>query len=69
MKLSARNIFKGTVKSIEIGPVNAELTLEVAPKLLITSIITRKSCEDLKLKVGKKAYAVIKASNVMIGVE
>lgn len=69
MKLSARNIFKGTVKSIEIGLVNAELTLEVAPKLLITSIITRKSCEDLKLKVGKKAYAVIKASNVMIGVE
>jgi molybdopterin-binding protein len=69
MKLSARNILKGTVKSIEIGPVNAELMVEVAPGLLITAIITKKSCEDLKLKVGKKAYAVIKASNVMIGVE
>lgn len=69
MKLSARNVLKGAVKSVAIGPVNAELTVEVAPGLLITSIITKKSCEDLKLKVGKKAYAIIKASSVMIGVE
>ena len=69
MKLSARNVLKGKVKAIEIGPVNAELMVEVAPGLLITSIITKKSCQDLKLKVGKKAYAVIKASSVMIGVD
>lgn len=69
MKLSARNSLKGTVKEIEIGPVNAEIGLEVAPGLKITSIITKKSCENLGLEVGKEAYAVIKASNVMIAVE
>ena len=69
MKVSARNILKGRVKSIDIGPVNAELMLEVAPNLLITSIITKKSCEDLGLKIGDKAYAVIKASSIMIGVD
>jgi molybdopterin-binding protein len=69
MKLSARNVLKGKIKSVEIGPVNAELTIEVAPGFSITSIITKKSCEDLKLKVGKKAYAVIKASSVMVATD
>lgn len=69
MKVSARNVLKGTVKSIDVGAVNVELTLEVAPGLLITSIITKKSYEELGIEVGKRAYAVIKASNVMIGVD
>ncbi len=69
MKLSARNVLKGKIKSVEVGPVNAELTLEVATGLLITSIITKKSCEYLRLKVGKKAYAVIKASSVIIATD
>jgi len=69
MKLSARNILKGTVKEIEVGPVNAEIDLEVAPGITITSIITKKSCDNLGLEVGKEAYAVIKASSVMIGTE
>jgi len=69
LKLNARNVLKGKIKSVEVGPVNAELTLEVAPGLLITSIITKKSCEDLRLKVRKKAYPVIKASSVIIATD
>ena len=69
MQLSARNAIKGTVKSVDIGAVNVEIVLEIAPGVEITSIITKKSCENLGLDVGKEAYAVIKASNVMMGVE
>lgn len=69
MKLSARNVLKGTVKSIEIGAVNVEVVVKVAPGLEITSIITKKSCENLGLEVGKEAYVIVKASNVMIGAE
>jgi molybdopterin-binding protein len=69
MKLSARNVLKGTIKTIEIGAVNVEVVVEVAPGLEIASIITKKSYEDLGLAVGKEAYVVIKASHVMIGME
>jgi len=69
MKLSARNIIKGTIKAVEIGAVNVEVSIVVAPGLEMTSIVTKKSCENLGLAVGKEAYAVIKASNVMIGTD
>jgi molybdopterin-binding protein len=69
MKISARNVFKGTVKAIEIGAVNVEVAVEIAPGMEMTSIITKKSCERLGLKVGKEAYVIVKASNVMIGTE
>jgi len=69
MKLSARNVLKGTVKSIEIGAVNAEVVVELAPGLEVVSIITKESCQSLDLDVGKEASVVVKASNVMIGVE
>lgn len=69
MKLSARNVIQGTVKNIDIGAVNAEISIEVAPGLVMASVITKKSLENLGLKVGEKAYAIVKASNVMIGVD
>lgn len=69
MRLSARNGLKGTIKAMDIGVVNVEVLIEIAPGIEITSIITKKSCENLGLKKGKEAYAVIKASNVMIGVD
>ncbi len=69
MKISARNVLKGVVKSIELGAVNAEVIIEVAPGMEISSIVTKKSCERLGLAVGKQAYAVIKASSVMIGTD
>jgi molybdopterin-binding protein len=69
MKLSARNILKGKVKEVVHGAVDSEVLLELAPGVEIVSIITKRSAEEMKLKKGKKAYAVIKASNVMLGID
>lgn len=69
MKISARNVLKGTVKSFETGMVNVEVILEIAPGLEITSVITKKSFEKLALEPGGVAYAIIKGSNVMLGVD
>ena len=69
MKLSARNQIKGTIIAIEEGAVNAIVHIEVAGGLTITADITKASVENLGLKVGQEAYAVIKASDVMVGVE
>lgn len=69
MKLSNRNTIKGTVKKIEIGAVNAEIILEVAPGVEVVSIITKASAERLGLSEGSEAYAVIKASDVAIAVD
>jgi molybdopterin-binding protein len=69
MKLSARNALPGTVRAIEEGAVNAEVTLELAPGLMVVSIITLDAMKNLNLKVGGKAYAVIKASSVMVAVD
>ena len=69
MKISARNALKGVVKRIEPGAVNAEMTLELPGGIEVVSIITKKSVATLGLTVGKPAYAVIKASNVMLGVD
>jgi len=69
MKLSARNALKGTIKAIDVGAVNVDVIVEVAPGIEVSSIITKKSYENLGLAEGKEVYAVIKASNVMIGVD
>lgn len=69
MKLSARNSLPGIVRKIEPGAVNAEITIELAPQLHVVSIITLDAVKSLKLKVGDRAYAVIKASSVMVAVD
>jgi len=69
MKVSARNSIPATVRAIEMGAVNAEVTLEVAPGLEVVSVITKEAVENLGLKPGRRAYAIIKASSVMVGVE
>lgn len=69
MKISARNTIKGTVKKVTTGAVNSEVTLEVSPGIEIISIITKSSAESLGLTEGKEAYAVIKASEVMIAID
>lgn len=69
MKLSARNSLSGTIRHIDLGAVNAEVTIEVAPGISIVSIITLDAARNLGLKEGQKAYAVIKASSVMVGVD
>jgi len=69
MKISARNKLPGVVKKIKPGAVNAEVTLELAPGLSVVSIITLDAVKSLGLKKGKIAYAVIKASSVIVGVD
>jgi len=69
MKLSARNVLKGTVVKVTHGAVNSEVVLELTPGIQVVSIITRQSAESLGLAEGSKAYAVIKASNVMMAVD
>jgi molybdopterin-binding protein len=69
MKLSARNVLKGTVKSILDGAVNCEVVVELPGGLEVVSIVTKHSVQSLGLAKGKPAYAVIKASNVMLGVD
>jgi molybdopterin-binding protein len=69
MKLSARNCLPGVICSIEKGAVNAEVTIELAPELKVISVITLDAVNALQLKVGDRAYAVIKASSVMIAVD
>jgi molybdopterin-binding protein len=69
MKVSARNALPGVVTNIKRGAVNAEVTLEIASGLTIVSVITLDAVKSLALKKGKIAYAVIKASNVIIGID
>jgi molybdopterin-binding protein len=69
MKISARNRLPGIVRRIELGAVNAAVTLEIAPGVEVVSIITKDAVSGLALIVGEQAYAVIKASSVMIGVD
>jgi molybdopterin-binding protein len=69
MKLSARNSLPGIVKSIEPGAVNAEVKIEVAQGVTIVSIITLDAIKSLNLKVGDRAYAIIKASSVMVAID
>jgi molybdopterin-binding protein len=69
MQLSARNQLKGTVKEVEHGAVNSEVTIELAGGIEVVSIITKQSAEKLEVSLGKAVYAVIKASDVMIATE
>jgi molybdopterin-binding protein len=69
MKLSARNQFKGKILEVKKGATTAHVRLEIAPGQVITSSITNEAVDELGLKIGGTAVAVIKASNVMIAVE
>ena len=69
MKLSARNILKGRIKSLKKGPISSVVVLEIAPGVEIVSTITSESSVALKLKKGQAAYAVIKSSSVLVGVD
>ena len=69
MKLSARNALKGKVKEVKAGAVNTEVIVELNGGEEIVSMISKDSAEKLGLKPGKEVYAVIKASNVMVGAD
>ncbi|TQD28771.1 molybdopterin-binding protein [Methanolobus vulcani] len=69
MKISARNSLKGTVKSVTPGMVNTEIVIELPGGAEITSIVTKSSAERLGIEVGKEAYAIVKASNVILATD
>jgi molybdopterin-binding protein len=69
MRISARNVLKGKIKQVTPGAVNSEIVVELAGGIEVVSIITKSSAERLALAPGKDAYAIIKASNVMIGTD
>ncbi len=69
MKLSARNVLKGKVVKVTAGAVNSEVIIELPGGQQVVSIITKSSAESLGLAKGKDAYAVIKASSVMVAVD
>jgi len=69
MRLSARNQLKGKVAEIKEGAVNAVVTIDIGGGNQITSVITVDSVKALGLKAGSEAYAVIKASSVMVAVD
>jgi molybdopterin-binding protein len=69
MKISARNQIPGTVKSITKGPVSTEVVIAIARGNEIVSSIPTHSAEHLKLHEGSKVFAIIKASEVMVGVD
>jgi len=69
MKISARNVLKGTVKRIVPGAVNSEVVIALPGGLEVVSVITKNSVESLGIQQGKEVYAVIKASSVMIAVD
>ena len=69
MEISARNTLKGKVINVMLGAVNAEVTIEVAPGIELVSVITKTSAERLGLAEGKEAYAILKATDVLMAVD
>jgi len=69
VKLSARNQLEGVVKSVEHGAVNSEVVIELPGGAEIVAVVTRSSAESLGLEAGRRAFAVVKASNVMVATE
>ena len=69
MRLSARNQLPGTITAIELGAVMAMVCLELDGGQQVTAAVTRASVEELGLTVGAPATAVIKSTEVVIGVE
>jgi molybdopterin-binding protein len=69
MRLSARNVLKGKVKKIVHGSINSEVVIELRGGDEVTAIITKESVASLKLAEGQTAYAVIKANQVIVGID
>jgi molybdopterin-binding protein len=68
MKISARNILKGKVVEVTKGATTSHVRLDVGGAI-VTASITNAAVDELKLVVGQQAYAVVKASDVMIAVD
>ena len=69
MKLSARNQFKGTVVGIQEGAVNGIVKIDIGGGNVMSATISMNAIKELGLEVGKEAYAIVKATSVMVGVD
>ena len=69
MKISARNIVKGKIVNVHKGATTANVKIDIGNGVVHTSSITNESVDSLGLAVGNDAYAIIKASEVMIGID
>ena len=69
MKISARNQLKGKIIEVKKGATTAHVRLEIAPGQIVTAAITNEAVDELGLKSGDAAIALIKASNVMIAID
>lgn len=69
MKVSARNQLKGKIVSIDIGTINAIITIDIGGGNMICSTISKSAVNDLNLEIGSDAYAIIKATSVIIGID
>ncbi len=69
MKISARNQFKGTVVGIQEGAVNGIVKIDIGGGNVMSATISMNAIRELGLEVGKEAYAVVKATSVMVGVD
>ncbi len=69
MQISARNVLSGRVVAITKGATTAHVKIEISPETVVTASIINEAVDALKLEVGKPAHAVIKASDVMVGID
>lgn len=69
MKISARNTLKGNIVEIMKGATTSHVRIDIGGGAIVTASITNEAVAELKLEAGKQAYAVIKASDVLVGVD
>jgi molybdopterin-binding protein len=69
VKLSARNILKGKIVDVKKGATTSHVRIDIGGGSIVTSSITNEAVDQLKLAVGQTAYAVIKASDVMVAID
>jgi molybdopterin-binding protein len=69
MRISARNVLKGKVVGVEKGQTTAHVRIDIGNGNIVTASITNQAVDELALKAGQNAYAIVKASNVMVATD
>jgi molybdopterin-binding protein len=69
MKISARNMLGGKVVEVDKGQTTAHVRIDIGNGKIVTASITNQAVDELGLKPGQKAYAVVKASDVMVAID
>jgi len=69
LKISARNTLKGRIVEVVEGATTSHVRIDIAGGTVVTASITNQAVAELKLEAGKQAYAVIKATDVMVGID